>query len=93
MAGGKISRSHTSVIDAAEDILKAAQKLPYVTKISLGAITMKLPPGQHRIKFLPIQGGLRVEVRGTNSKQQFFMYSLDPDETERVLTEAFNQWK
>ena len=36
--GGKITTSHTSIIDAALPVVEAAEKLPEVTKISLGII-------------------------------------------------------
>lgn len=87
--GGKVNRSHTTVIDAAEIVIKTAEKLPEVSKISLGVITPKLPVGIHRIKFTPIQGGLRAEIRGTNSKQEILIYTTRPGKVEKTLTAAF----
>ena len=56
-AGGKITASHTSIIDAALPIVDAAEKLPEVTKISLGIIKQVGRGGrQRRIKFLPRDG-------------------------------------
>lgn len=89
MQGGKINGSHTILIDAAVKVIKAAYKDPNVTKVSLGFITLRLPVGAHRIKFTPIRGGLKVDVRGTNSKQELFVYTSNPASTEHTLFRAF----
>lgn len=89
--GGKVNQSHSSAIDAAQKVIKAANRLPEVTKISLGVITWGLSSGAHRIKFTPIQGGLRVEVRGSRSKQQLFVYTKDPPKTESALAALFTE--
>lgn len=90
IAGGKISRSHTTIIDAAKKVVLKAEKLPEVNKISLGKITAGLPVGSHRIKCIPITGGLRAEIRGTSSKQQIYIYTSDYLSTEQALQGLFN---
>ncbi len=89
VAGGKINHSHTTVIDAAIKVITLAESLPEVSKISLGKITAGLPTGIHRIKCLAITGGLRVEVRGTSSKQQLFIYCSDPVRISEMLVARF----
>ncbi len=88
-SGGKISRSHTTVIDAAKKLIATAAKLSEVSKISLGVITPNLPTGRHRLKCINIAGGIRAEVRGTNSKQQIFIYTQDAVKTETALMDLF----
>lgn len=91
LAGGKISSSHTTVIDAAIELVKTADKLEEVSKIVLGMITPGLGVGRHVIKFLPIMRGLKVVVRGTNSKQELFIYTSNPVRTESALREMFER--
>lgn len=84
--GGKITKAHTSIIDAAESLVRAAQKLPEVTKVSLGWMKNGLPPvSVQRIKFTPIVGGLRIDVRGSCSQQQIFVYTGDLQKTQADL--------
>ncbi len=89
-AGGKINHSHTTIIDAAQKVIVIAERLPEVSKISLGKITAGLPTGIHRLKCIPITGGLRAEIRGSSSKQQLFIYTNDPAATEQSLLAAFS---
>lgn len=85
-AGGKkFSKTHTSYISAASDLLKVITGLPEVSKISLGRITPKLPPGQTRYKFEKRNGGWRITVVGQNAKQTFMVYTRSPDETKEAI--------
>ncbi len=78
ISASKLTRSHTTIIDAAIAVVKLAQKMPEVTKIALGVIKPNLPSGQKRVKCKPIQGGVQVTVRGTNSKQDLYVYTDQP---------------
>ena len=89
ISASKLTRSHTTIIDAAVDVVKLAQKMPEVTKISLGVIKSGLPSGVRRIKCKPIQGGLQVSVRGTNSKQDLYMYTKFSDTLTETITKFF----
>jgi hypothetical protein len=89
IAGGKVSGSHTTVIDAVRKVVVEAQKDVHVTKIVLGVITPRLPVGKHTVKFLPIQGGFKVVVRGTNSKQELYIYTRNYTESERIINALF----
>lgn len=44
-AGGKITSSHTTIIDGAKKVITTARKLTEVTKISLGIIK-QIGPGK-----------------------------------------------
>ena len=88
--GGKITTSHTSLIDAAFSVVEAAEKLPEVDKISLGIIKqVGKSRGPRKIKFLPITGGWKLTIRGSTSVQQIFIYTAQTDKTKSVLKTMF----
>jgi hypothetical protein len=90
-AGKKITTSHTSIIDAALPLVEAAERLPEVTKISLGIIKqVGKSRGQHRIKFLPITGGWRITVRGSATVQEIYVYTEESESTKRSLEAEFS---
>jgi hypothetical protein len=84
----KLTRSHTSLIEAAEEVVKHATEMSEVSKISLGVIK-SISVGKQRIKFLPITGGIRAIIRGNASIQEIFIYTTDENKTIKVLTELF----
>ena len=90
VAGGKVTRSHTTATEEATVIVRLLQKDPRVSKIVLGAIKAGLPNGQPRLKQIPITGGIRLEIRGIHSKQQLFVYTSQPDEVFGAISGAFN---
>ncbi len=90
VAGGKVTSAHSTATEEAERVVKVAVTFPEVTKIVLGVIKPGLRSGQLRLKFLPITGGLRVEVRGISSVQQVFVYTSDAAQTEVDLRKLFN---
>jgi hypothetical protein len=75
-AGGKFNHRHSTVIEAAESFLVKAKKLDSVSKISLGAIE-RCAPGKRRIKFVQERTAIRVQIRGVNDVQFFYMYGPD----------------
>ena len=86
--GGKITTSHTSLIDAAFSVVGAAEKLPEVDKISLGIIKQfGKSRGPRKIKFLPIIGGWKLTM--STSVQQIFIYTAQTDKTKSVLETMF----
>ena len=88
--GKKITASHTSIIDAAFPVVAAAEKLPQVTKISLGIIKqVGKSRGQHRIKLLPIFGGWKITVRGSSTVQEIYVYTDDSAGTRAALEARF----
>jgi hypothetical protein len=90
-SGGKITASHTSIIDAAFPVVEAAERLAEVTKISLGIIKqVGKSRGRHRIKFLEITGGWKLTVRGSSTIQELYVYSQSPASTRSSLESQFN---
>jgi hypothetical protein len=89
--GKKITTSHTSIIDAAIPVVEAAERLPEVTKISLGIIKqVGKSRGQHRIKFLPIFGGWKITVRGSSTVQEIYVYTENAASTKTAIETEFS---
>ena len=84
--GKKSGGTHTTLIDAAEPLIKVAEKLPEVTKIALGFI--KVTPrrtGIRRVKFQRTASGLLMTVRGNTSVQAVRIYTALPDIVQQSL--------
>jgi len=86
-AGGKLTSSHTTLIDAAVPLVDLLQEREEVTKISLGMIK-NIGKGNPGLKFHPITGGWRVVVRGNVSLQEFVVYTTNPVATRWALQKA-----
>lgn len=88
--GGKITDSHSTMTEASAELVEAAIKLAFVTKISLGEIR-HVPGGRRDLKFLPINGGVKASVRGNGAVQQIFIYTKDPEIVIQTLNENFKK--
>lgn len=78
LAGGKITATHSTVIDAAVIIVKFAVKEPSITKIGLGKISQMRSTSKGRRLIITEQpAGLLVKVRGSNSLQEIRLYTKD----------------
>ncbi len=87
LAGDKISDSHTTVIAAAEPLVKAAHKDPRVKKIVLGRIdnTAGTAGGnKQRVKIIDETACLLLSVTGSGSHQEVRIY-IDTIEDNRKL--------
>lgn len=84
----KITRSHTSAIEKAADVIAVIQKLPSVTKISLGIIK-HIGVGKPTVKFHPITGGFKAVIRGNISIQEIFVYTKEPDAIQKTIKGLF----
>ena len=84
LAGGKITRNHTTLIDAAVPVVEFLQKRSEVSKISLGLIKV-IGKGPQNIKFHPVTGGWRLVIRGNISLQEVVVYTSNPEETRLAL--------
>lgn len=71
--GRKLTRSHTTLIEKARDVVTMLERLPDVSKISLGIIK-QIGLGKPAVKFHPITGGFRCIVRGNVSIQELWVY-------------------
>lgn len=86
-AGGKITGSHTTLIEAAKPVVNTAEKLKEVNKICLGIITVS--KSKKRLKFKPILAGWEVIVYGPKALQTLYIYTSNPEKTKRAIEEAF----
>lgn len=82
--GSKIAKSHSSVVSEAVPMIEAAKGLPQVSKVVPSEI-VRVRGGEVRIKFMPVQAGLRMVVRGVQSQQEVFVYTGEPAVVERLL--------
>lgn len=83
-AGGKLTRNHTTLIDAAVPLVDLLQERDEVSKISLGIIKV-IGKGLPGLKFHPVTGGWRLVVRGNVSLQEIVVYTANPPATRRAL--------
>jgi len=85
--GGKITRSHTSIIDGARDAINQAEASPLVSKIALGIIK-NIGTGKPSLKFHPMVGGFRVIIRANVTIQEFFIYTKSAKEVQDIFRKA-----
>jgi hypothetical protein len=85
LRGSKVTRSHTTVIEAAIAAVNIAKESPHVSKIVIGVIE-PTKKGQPHIKFSPVPAGLRMRVRGNTAVQSFFVYTARPEDVIREIT-------
>ena len=89
LKGPKFNGRHSTVIPSAIPAVEAARDCEHVTKIALGVITPIRAGGEH-LKFMPVSGGLKMQVRGTNAVQVFWLYTTRP---EMVIEEITRIWE
>lgn len=86
IAGRKITKSHTTCIDSAIPIVKAAEKIDLVSKISLGIINpCKGGTSAQKIKISIIDAGLFIKVRGSTSVQDIYIFTKEPKNVKKQL--------
>ncbi|MDQ3018328.1 MAG: hypothetical protein M3Q64_00435 [bacterium] len=78
-AGSKRRGGHTSVIPIAEQLVKAADKMPEVVGIAPGFIDARAKSKKPRIEFKVIPIGLEVIALGNTSKQSLMLYTGKPE--------------
>ncbi len=87
-AGGKLTKSHTTLIDAAQPVVDWLQKADSVSKISLGMIKV-IGRGKPGLKFHLVTGGWRLVIRGNISLQELVIYTSDPERLKQQVEELF----
>jgi hypothetical protein len=90
LAGKKFSKSHSTVIRDAVQLLQKAKSLPEVSKVVLAVIS-PCHPGKPHLRFTPIPAGLKLMVRGRTAVQNFFVYTTNPTTTQRSLEEEWTK--
>jgi hypothetical protein len=88
LKGPKFNGRHSTVIASAIPAVEAARDCPHVTKIALGVIT-PIRAGQEHLKFSPVSGGLKMQVRGANAVQVFWLYTTEPQAAMNEITKAW----
>jgi hypothetical protein len=88
LRGPKFNGKHSTVIPTAVPLVEAARDCPLVTKIALGVIT-PIRAGKPHLKFTPMSGGLKMQVRGTHAVQIFWLYTTRGDEVTEELTRSW----
>ena len=74
----KITRSHTTSIEAVEPFLHFAKDHPEITKISLGIIKPIKTSQTKRIKTTPENACLLIQVRGVRAIQTIRFFAQNP---------------
>jgi len=90
LKGPKFNGRHSTVIPSAIAAVEAARDSQHVTKIGLGIIT-PLKAGQEHLKFTPVSGGLKMQVRGTHAVQVFWLYTTRPEEAIEEITRKWEE--
>lgn len=81
LAGKKISKRHTTIIEEAIPIVKALGKLPAVNNIVLSIIRKKL---LKKTKIEDINGGIKIMMKGVNT-QDILVYCKDKEEVKKHI--------
>ena len=88
--GKKKGGNHTTIIDAAIEVVKYVQSLEQVSRVSPGFIKSGLKGGvQHRIKIAEEKGSLLLKVRGGLSFQEIRVYTSCPEAVRKMIEEKF----
>jgi hypothetical protein len=78
-AGDKHRGTHTTIIPAAEELVRDANRMAEVTGILPDFIHSGTRARQTRVKFKRVPAGLEVTVIGTTSKQTIYIYTAAPE--------------
>lgn len=92
LKGKKIGGKHSSYIDDAEIVIKTAKADKNVNKIVLSKIVQVSGSGKKRIKFLYINAGLKITVRGSGAQQFIYVYTDDQEKTRQIIEKAWNEY-
>lgn len=90
LSGKKISKSHSTIIDAAKKLASFIVTEPSVDKLSIGEIRV-IGNGPQRIKTVLSSAGIKLTVRGRNSVQYFFVYTTKPQKVELLINNFWNK--
>lgn len=90
--GRKFNRSHTTVVEDAVPIIRAAGNDHRVTKVRLGFIDGK-GRGHPRVEFTGIHGGLKIVVHGSNGGQELYVYTRSPADVQKKLQDIWSQYR
>lgn len=84
LAGKKIAKSHSTIINEAKIVLQSIQSSHLVNKIVTGDIKV-IKTGPQRIKITLIPAGLQLMIRGRNARQKIFIYTSNPEAVKIII--------
>jgi len=90
LKGSKFNGRHSTVIPSAISAVEAARDCEWVSKIALGVIT-PIRTAEEHLKFTPVSGGLKMQVRGAHAVQVFWLYATRPDDVVEEVTRKWNE--
>lgn len=90
LGGGKVSGSHSTVIDEAVPLIEMAKRLGSVKKIVLGVID-PARVGPRRLKIVQVPAGMRLTARGVHAAQKLFIYTDEFEAVETVLRATWSE--
>jgi len=86
----KVTKSHSTSTDEGEIVIKAANKDPNVSKISLGVIKSGLRTAPRRIKISTLNPKtLLIKIRGVINVMTIRIYTSDLEATTKLIEQAF----
>lgn len=90
-SGHKMGGRHTTVIDAAEEVVDYLVKNKDVSSIVAGTIKMGLKTTKHSIKIKVETGCILLKVRGTKSIQDIRVFSQNLGSVHEAIESKFPQ--
>ena len=84
--GGKVTSSHTTLIEAAEPIIKKLEVFPEVKKVTLGPIEqVRRASGIRVVKITDDASCVRLTITQKATVQLLFVYTEDRQETKLAI--------
>lgn len=90
LRGPKISNKHQTIIPGADKLILAAKAMECVSKVVVAEI-LPVGTGKPKLKFQPVQAGLRMIVRSGINQQTFYVYTSDPQRVELALSRVWQE--
>ena len=90
LAGKKITKSHSTVIKAANKLITKLIKSPLISKVSIGQIKV-IGSAPQKIKIIEQPAGLKLIVRGSTSIQNFFIYTNKKSIATELINSLWNE--
>lgn len=77
--GGKFNGNHTTVVDAADDLVEGINKIPEIKKIVLGRIEKAKGYAHLRMKIADERAGAKLTIRAGTFTQEIYVYFTETD--------------
>ena len=87
LAGNKITKNHSTIINDAVKLIEYCKTIEEVKMIVPSEI-VSLKQAPRHLKFTPIQAGWKLAVRGFNARQIIYIYTSEPE----VVKDLIEKW-